>query len=202
MAEALGGAGVAGPLQLAALADLRRHRFGEAAALAVVIDVVVFVGVPADQGLAGGEEDVAAVGGGVDQVARIFALAGGDQVVAAVGGRIVGAALGGAAAGSGALELIDVELFVFVFLQQRIEGFEEEAIAVVGEVAGAFEGVAPGWQRCRALGPRARGVAGGAVEGVGFSVVEEALGAERAAEEIFFTFFWYLQCWPSAIVLS
>ena len=59
-----------------ACADRRHRRFGEPPAFAVVVDVVVFVGVPAGkQAIAGREEDVAAVGGGIDQVAFIAALA-------------------------------------------------------------------------------------------------------------------------------
>ena len=77
------GAGVAGRRAACSPLPLRRRRrfrrLREAAAFAVVVDVVVLVGVPAGQLVAGGEEGVAAVGRGVDQVAFIAAVAAGDQ---------------------------------------------------------------------------------------------------------------------------
>jgi hypothetical protein len=136
-------------------ADRLYARFGETAAFAGVIDVEVFVRVPAVEGAAGREEDVAAVRGGIDEVAVVGAPAAGYEEVTAAGGRVKGGVFIAAAAGAGELELIDVALSVFIGGGERVIALEEEALSVIGEIARSFIDVGQAREQGQAQRPSA-----------------------------------------------
>ena len=107
-----GGRRAAGAVALVGgLAGGRSGTIGEAAAFAGVIDLhLAAVFVLGDEGVAGEEVGVGAVGADAEQARVEGAGAGGDQVEAVAGGLAEGGAVGAAVAGALGLPLIDVLL--------------------------------------------------------------------------------------------
>ena len=120
-----------------ARAARRRQRIlsGDTTVDARVVDVVVFVLILTDERLAREEEDVGAVRARIAEVGGLGALPRGDQIETATSPFAEARAGTFAGARAFALPLVHIGLFVRVLRHERFFGLEEDAAAVVGEVA-------------------------------------------------------------------